>query len=99
MTSGNKICILLRSDQCHLDEDTAKTPLAKTLALNSRQGSQEPRPSPLPYLLREKPHQKPRRQCLTNLKEEEEHNEKVITKKRPKNGQKQKKKEEILNEL
>jgi hypothetical protein len=74
-------------------------PLAKTLALNSRQGSQEPRPSPLPYLLREKPHQKPRRQCLTNLKEEEEHNEKVITKKRPKNGQKQKKKEEILNEL
>ena len=99
MTSENKICILLRSDLCHLNEDTAKKPLARILDGKSRLGSQGPRPSPLPYLLREKPHQKPRRQCSTNLKEEGEHNEKSTTKKRPKNGQKQEKKEEILKGL
>ena len=99
MTSGSKVCILLRSDPCHLNEDTAKRPSAKTSEWKSSRAGLKSRPSPLPYLLRGKPHQKPRRQCLTNLKEEEEHNEKIITKKRPKNGQKQKKKEEILNGL
>lgn len=100
MTSESKICFLLRSDLCHLNEDTAKRPLARTSAKKSSQAGQESRPSPLPYLLQGKPHPRPRKQCSQNLKEEEEHNEKKsTTKKRPKNGQKQKKKEEILKGL
>jgi len=101
MTSESKVCFLLRSDLCHLRKDTAKRPLAKILGERSKQASPKSKPSPLPYLLQERPPQWPRKQCLTNLNEEEEHNEKksTTTKKRPKNGQKQKKKEEILNEL
>jgi len=99
MTSESKVCFLLRSDLCHLRKDTAKRPLAKILGERSKQASPKSKPSPLPYLLQERPPQWPRRQCLTNLNEEEEHNEKSTTKKRPKNGQKQEKKEEILNGL
>jgi hypothetical protein len=99
MTSESKVCFLLRSDLCHLNEDTAKRPLAKILEGKSKQASPKSRPSPLPYLLQERPHPRPRKQCSQSLNEEEEHNEKSTTKKRPKDGQKQKKKEEILKEL
>ena len=101
MTSESKVCFLLRSDPCHLNEDTAKRPLARTSVKKSSQAGHKSRPSPLPYLLQGKPHPRPRKQCSLNQKEEEEHNEKksTTTKKRPKNGQKQKKKEEILKGL
>lgn len=99
MTSENKICILLRSDQCHLRKDTVKKQLQPTLVKKSKVAALLSRQWLSPIQLPERQHQKPRRQCLTDLNEEEEHNEKSTTKKRPKNGQKQKKKEEILNGL